>query len=160
MLIHSPRLIHLSAGPGGWALRADSGPPSLTVSVGHKAHLQCLYNSSIPRGADAKWFRVIQGNYTWPAQFLGYGEGSTGNLTFSEAVKNHTGLYLCEITDNATARVMWRSCGTYLRVRGECGPWLPGPPTPQLGPRGLLVCEVGTEPVPAWPAPSLPAGVH
>ncbi|XP_045694194.1 B-cell antigen receptor complex-associated protein alpha chain [Phyllostomus hastatus] len=112
-------LICAAAGlsPGGQTLRVNSGPPSLTVSVGDKARLQCLYDSSIPKGTDAKWFRVLQGNYTWPAQYLHYGEGPTGDLVFLQAEKNHSGLYLCEIRDNATGSVMWRSCGTYLRVR-------------------------------------------
>ncbi|KAM5297884.1 B-cell antigen receptor complex-associated protein alpha chain isoform 2-T2 [Glossophaga mutica] len=31
------------------------------------------------------------------------------------AKKNHSGLYLCEVTENNITK--WRSCGTYLRVR-------------------------------------------
>ncbi|KAF6076873.1 CD79a molecule [Phyllostomus discolor] len=89
-------LICAAAGlsPGGQTLRVNSGPPSLLVSVGDKAHLQCLYDSSIPKGTDAKWFRALQGNYTWPAQYIGDGKGPTEPtprpfLDMGEGTKNN-----------------------------------------------------------------------
>uniref|UniRef100_K9II16 Putative b-cell antigen receptor complex-associated protein alpha chain isoform 1 n=1 Tax=Desmodus rotundus TaxID=9430 RepID=K9II16_DESRO len=105
-------------GPGGQTLWVSSGPPSVTVNVGEEARLQCLYNSS-RRDCTVKWWRVLQGNYTWPPQYQGLGKGPSSELTFPSAMKNDSGLYLCEVTENTTATTVKvrRSCGTYLRVR-------------------------------------------
>ncbi|KAM5297883.1 B-cell antigen receptor complex-associated protein alpha chain isoform 1-T1 [Glossophaga mutica] len=108
-------LLICTAGLGGQALRLNSGPPSVTVSVGDDARLQCLYDSSPPQGSKIRWLRVLQGNYTWPAQLLNVDNNSTDDLIFLSAKKNHSGLYLCEVTENNITK--WRSCGTYLRVR-------------------------------------------
>ena len=162
--IHGPRLIHLSAGPGGQTLWVSSGPPSVTVNVGEEARLQCLYNSS-RRDCTVKWWRVLQGNYTWPPQYQGLGKGPSSELTFPSAMKNDSGLYLCEVTENTTATTVKvrRSCGTYLRVRGECRSWLQGPTTPH--PRSLLahtdpflLCAVGTSMGPCLGAGLGPGG--
>ncbi|XP_037015952.2 B-cell antigen receptor complex-associated protein alpha chain [Artibeus jamaicensis] len=103
-------------GPGGQALWADSGPPSMMVSVGDEARLHCLHDSG-PQDVKVKWFRVHQGHNPRPPQLLGDdSQDSTGDLVFSPAMKNHSGLYQCEVTDNKNI-TKWRSCGTYLRIR-------------------------------------------
>ncbi|XP_036921370.1 B-cell antigen receptor complex-associated protein alpha chain [Sturnira hondurensis] len=101
-------------GPGGQTLWVNSGPPSVMVNVGDQARLQCPHNSS-PQDVKIKWFLVPQSNHGRPAQLLLDGKDPTGDLIFSPAMKNHSGLYRCEVTDNNNI-TKWRSCGTYLRV--------------------------------------------
>ncbi|XP_054435475.1 B-cell antigen receptor complex-associated protein alpha chain [Pteronotus mesoamericanus] len=92
----------------------DWGPPSVTVSVGDKAHLWCLHNS-LPGNLNFTWWKILQGNGTWPPRFQGKGHGSRGELIFPLARKNLTGLYMCKVEINNT--LIRHSCGTYLRVR-------------------------------------------
>lgn len=103
----------------------------MTVLVGEEARLPCLHNSSLPNGSpNVTWWRILQGNFTWPPQYYGLGQGDMGELTISSVNKSHRGLYRCHVQENRTEM---RSCGTYLRVRGECGPT-----ARPLGTAGLL----------------------
>ncbi|XP_005883946.1 PREDICTED: B-cell antigen receptor complex-associated protein alpha chain [Myotis brandtii] len=97
-------------GPGGQTLWVDRGPPSVTVILGEEARLPCLHNGSRP---NVTWWRILQSNFTWPAQFHDWGQ-SNGELIISSVNKSHGGLYRCHALENKTE---WRSCGTYLRVR-------------------------------------------
>ncbi|XP_069314283.1 B-cell antigen receptor complex-associated protein alpha chain isoform X2 [Eulemur rufifrons] len=63
-------------GPGCQALWVDRGPPSVTVSVGDEARLPCQYNDS-RNNVTVTWFRVIQGNHSWPPERIGYGHNLT-----------------------------------------------------------------------------------
>lgn len=99
--------------------------------VGEEARLPCLLNiNGLGSRPNISWWRILQGNatyqgtFTWPSQFHDWGQ-SNGELLFSSVNKSHRGVYRCHVQENGTE---WRSCGTYLRVRGECQP----------GPRGLL----------------------
>lgn len=123
----------------------DGGPPSVTVSLGETVRLQCLHNSSRRDSRlNVTWWRVLQGNATWPDIFWSYGEVPHGELTISTVNKSHTGMYRCKVEEkdvNYTVLNFQQSCGTYLRVRGEWQPWLGswGPP----GPRRRPAWEVG-----------------
>lgn len=121
----------------------DWGPPSVTVSVGDKVSLPCRHNSN---STNITWWRVPQGNSTWPPVMDLSELGPKGELIIQQVNKSHRGMYRCEVNEGQRIQ---RSCGTYLRVRGEClgagskvpslhswGHWLP-----HLG-RGM-------EPVPA-----------
>ena len=138
----------------------DGGPPSVTVSLGDTVHLQCLHNGSGPDSTlNITWWRVLQGNATWPDIFWSHGEGPNGELTISTVNKSHMGMYRCQVEEkgpNSKVLNFRQSCGTYLRVRGEWQPWLgsgglPSPPT-----AATLPGRWGTEPVPppwAYPGP-------
>ncbi|EHH59624.1 hypothetical protein EGM_09778 [Macaca fascicularis] len=99
-------------GPGCQALWAAGGPTSLLVSLGEEAHFQCLHNGS---NANVTWWRVLHGNYTWPPQFVGKGQGYNGTLTIQNVNKSHGGIYLCRVQEGNKPHQ--QSCGTYLRVR-------------------------------------------
>uniref|UniRef100_H9ZFT2 B-cell antigen receptor complex-associated protein alpha chain n=2 Tax=Macaca TaxID=9539 RepID=H9ZFT2_MACMU len=99
-------------GPGCQALWVDGGPTSLMVSLGEEAHFQCLHNGS---NANVTWWRVLHGNYTWPPQFVGKGQGYNGTLTIQNVNKSHGGIYLCRVQEGNKPHQ--QSCGTYLRVR-------------------------------------------
>ncbi|XP_042774591.1 B-cell antigen receptor complex-associated protein alpha chain [Panthera leo] len=108
-------------GPGCQALWVDGGPPSVTVSLGDTVHLQCLHNGS---GSDSTlnitWWRVLQGNATWPDILWSRGEGPNGELTISTVNKSHMGMYRCQVEEkvpNSKSPNILKSCGTYLRVR-------------------------------------------
>ncbi|KAM8963810.1 B-cell antigen receptor complex-associated protein alpha chain [Lycaon pictus] len=77
-------LFLISAGgldPGSQALWVDGGPPSMTVSLGETARLQCLHNRSrLSSKLNITWWRVLQGNATWPDIFLSYGKGPNERL--------------------------------------------------------------------------------
>ncbi|XP_044778229.1 B-cell antigen receptor complex-associated protein alpha chain isoform X2 [Neomonachus schauinslandi] len=82
-------------GPGCQALWVDGGPPSVTVSLGETVHLQCLHNGSRPDSTlNITWWRVIQGNGTWPDMFWSYGQKPHERLPrpfldMGEATKNN-----------------------------------------------------------------------
>ncbi|KAI5234622.1 B-cell antigen receptor complex-associated protein alpha chain [Manis pentadactyla] len=103
-------------GPGCQALWVDGGPPSVTVSVGDKARLLCLHNSSKPAShLKVTWWRILQGNATWSPMLWSVGEGPNGELTIPQVNKSHMGLYRCLIEEDGGESK--QSCGTYLRVR-------------------------------------------
>ena len=111
----------------------------MTVSLGDTVHLQCLHNGSRPDSTlNITWWRVLQGNATWPDIFWSHGEGPNGELTISTVNKSHMGMYRCQVEEkvpNSKVPNFLQSCGTYLRVRGEWQPWLgsgglPSPPPP------------------------------
>ncbi|XP_016064668.1 PREDICTED: B-cell antigen receptor complex-associated protein alpha chain isoform X2 [Miniopterus natalensis] len=102
-------------GPGVQTLWVHWGPPSVTVIVGEEARLPCLHNYSRPGSSpNITWWRIIQGNFTWPPQFQGVGQGHVGELVISSVNKSHRGLYKCHVKEDST---VLSSCGTYLRVR-------------------------------------------
>uniref|UniRef100_A0A8C0KP57 B-cell antigen receptor complex-associated protein alpha chain n=1 Tax=Canis lupus dingo TaxID=286419 RepID=A0A8C0KP57_CANLU len=109
-------------GPGSQALWVDGGPPSMTVSLGETARLQCLHNRSrlSSKLNTITWWRVLQGNATWPDIFLSYGKGPNGELTINTVNKSHMGMYRCQVEEkdlNQKILSSQQSCGTYLRVR-------------------------------------------
>lgn len=110
----------------------------MDVTLGNKAHLLCLHNSShLEKPTNITWWRILQVNYTlvWPPQYLKMDQGSKNEMTISSVNKSHGGLYRCTVQyGNKT----FHSCGTYLRVRGECLSWLQGPTTLHLGPLDFL----------------------
>ncbi|KAF0878905.1 DMRTD factor, partial [Crocuta crocuta] len=107
-------------GPGCQALWVDGGPPSVTVSLGETVRLQCLHNSSRQDSSlNVTWWRVLQGNATWPDIFWSYSKVPHGELIISTVNKSHTGMYRCKVEEifNHTVLNFQQSCGTYLRVR-------------------------------------------
>ncbi|XP_002923983.1 B-cell antigen receptor complex-associated protein alpha chain [Ailuropoda melanoleuca] len=103
-------------GPGCQALWVDGGPPSVTVSLGETVNLQCRYNRSRPDSTpNVTWWRILQGNATWPDIFWSYGQGPHGELTISTVNKSHIGMYRCQVEEKG--HPVQKSCGTYLRVR-------------------------------------------
>ncbi|XP_004408224.1 PREDICTED: B-cell antigen receptor complex-associated protein alpha chain isoform X2 [Odobenus rosmarus divergens] len=109
-------------GPGCQALWVDRDPPSVTVSLGETVRLQCLHNRIRPNTTfNVTWWRVIQGNATWPDIFWSNSQEPYGELTIHTVNKNHTGMFRCQVEekDPITQRVLsfQQSCGTYLRVR-------------------------------------------
>lgn len=115
----------------------------MTVSLGETVNLQCLYNGSRPDSTpNVTWWRILQGNATWPDIFWSYGQGPHGELTISTVNKSHIGMYRCQVEEKG--HPVQKSCGTYLRVRGECQP----PPHRSQDPHPCPFCEVGMEPVP------------
>ncbi|XP_027801563.1 B-cell antigen receptor complex-associated protein alpha chain [Marmota flaviventris] len=98
-------------GPGCQALWVHGGPPSVTVRMGDEARLQCKNNATRP---NVTWWLLIQGNHSYPPQFLGSGQGSKGEWTIPKVNKSHRGLYQCRVEDNGKSM---SSCGTYLRIR-------------------------------------------
>ncbi|XP_022347544.1 B-cell antigen receptor complex-associated protein alpha chain [Enhydra lutris kenyoni] len=82
-------------GPRCQALWVDEGPPSVTVSPGEEVHIPCLYNhSSRDSTFNVTWWRIIQGNVTWPDMFWSYGQGPRKRLPrpfldMGEATKNN-----------------------------------------------------------------------
>lgn len=112
------------------------------VSLGEEAHFQCLHNGS---NANVTWWRILHGNYTWPPQFVGEGQGYNGTLTIQNVNKSHGGIYLCRVQEGNKPHQ--QSCGTYLRVRRE---W-PSPGPYSHFPTGdtRFLFEVGIEPVPS-----------
>ena len=123
--IHGPSRIRLSAGPRCQALWVDWGPPSVTVSTGDEVRLLCRHNGSNP---NVTWWRLLQGNSTWPPVMELSSPGPKGELIIQQVNKSHRGMYRCQVKEGQKIQ---RSCGTYLRVRGECtslhswGHWLP-----------------------------------
>ncbi|XP_012316956.1 B-cell antigen receptor complex-associated protein alpha chain [Aotus nancymaae] len=99
-------------GPGCQALWVHEGPTSLIASLGEEAHLQCLHNGS---NTNVTWWRVLHGNYTWPPEFVGLGQGVNGTLTIQNVKKSHGGIYMCRVQEGNEP--YQQSCGTYLRVR-------------------------------------------
>lgn len=93
----------------------DPGKPSLTVSVGDVARLECPNNGSHP---NITWWRNLH-----PLSSIGshkpsfQDRGPKGELIIRNVNKEHEGVYHCRVTVGAKNR---RSCGTYLRVRREC----------------------------------------
>lgn len=124
----------------------------MTVSLGETVNLQCLYNGSRPDSTpNVTWWRILQGNATWPDIFWSYGQGPHGELTISTVNKSHIGMYRCQVEEKG--HPVQKSCGTYLRVRGECQPPPTAPRTPTPAPSvrwGWSRC-----PHPSW-ASSLP----
>ncbi|XP_049643171.1 B-cell antigen receptor complex-associated protein alpha chain [Suncus etruscus] len=94
-------------GPGCGALWVDPGKPSLTVSVGDMARLECPNNGSNP---NITWWRNLHALSSIGAHKL----GPKGELIIRNVNKEHQGVYHCRVTDGGKNR---RSCGTYLRVR-------------------------------------------
>ncbi|XP_003799506.1 B-cell antigen receptor complex-associated protein alpha chain [Otolemur garnettii] len=101
-------------GPGCQALRVDRGPPSVTVSIGDKVHLPCQYNDNKTK-VNVTWWRFIQGNHTWPPEYIGFANDSNGELTIENVNKSHGGMYRCHVQEQGKSHQY--SCGTYLRVR-------------------------------------------
>ncbi|KAF3814652.1 B-cell antigen receptor complex-associated protein alpha chain isoform X1 [Mirounga leonina] len=108
-------------GPGCQALWVDGGPPSVTVNLGETAELQCLHNGSKPDSIlNVTWWRVIQGNGTWPDMFWSYGQKPHGELTIHMVNKSHIGMFRCQVEEKSPSHKVLsfqQSCGTYLRVR-------------------------------------------
>ncbi|XP_032179032.1 B-cell antigen receptor complex-associated protein alpha chain [Mustela erminea] len=107
-------------GPRCQALWVDEGPPSVTVSLGEEVHVPCLYNhSSRDSTFNVTWWRIIQGNATWPDMFWSYGQGPHSELSIQAANKSHRGLYRCRVEEKGLNQKVNQqySCGTYLRVR-------------------------------------------
>lgn len=98
-------------GPCCQALWVDWGPPSVTVSVGDKVSLPCRHNSN---STNITWWRVPQGNSTWPPVMDLSELGPKGELIIQQVNKSHRGMYRCEVNEGQRIQ---RSCGTYLRVR-------------------------------------------
>ncbi|XP_004408225.1 PREDICTED: B-cell antigen receptor complex-associated protein alpha chain isoform X1 [Odobenus rosmarus divergens] len=89
-------------GPGCQALWVDRDPPSVTVSLGETVRLQCLHNRIRPNTTfNVTWWRVIQGNATWPdifwsnsqepyerlpRPFLDMGEATKNNIITAEGI--------------------------------------------------------------------------
>ncbi|XP_036264083.1 B-cell antigen receptor complex-associated protein alpha chain [Pipistrellus kuhlii] len=100
-------------GPGGQSQCTDRTPPSVKVMVGEEARLPCLLNISLLSSRpNITWWRIVQGNFTWPPQFHAWAE-SNGELLFPSVNMSHRGLYRCHILENG---VEWHSYGTYLHV--------------------------------------------
>lgn len=99
-------------GPGCGAFWVDPGKPSLTVSVGDVARLECPNNGT---GPNITWWRNLH-----PLDIIGshkpgfQDRGPKGELIIRNVNKEHEGVYHCRVTVGAKNR---RSCGTYLRVR-------------------------------------------
>ncbi|XP_007458649.1 PREDICTED: B-cell antigen receptor complex-associated protein alpha chain isoform X2 [Lipotes vexillifer] len=85
-------------GPRCQALWVDWGPPSVTVSIGDEVRLLCRHNGSNP---NITWWRILQGNSTWPPMmalsspgpkeplprpFLDMGEGTKNNIITAEGI--------------------------------------------------------------------------
>nr|XP_030729945.1 B-cell antigen receptor complex-associated protein alpha chain isoform X1 [Globicephala melas] len=116
-----------SMGPRCQALWVDWGPPSVTVSIGDEVRLLCRHNGSNP---NITWWRILQGNSTWPPMMELSSPGPKGELVIQQVTKSHRGMYRCQVKEGQKVQ---RSCGTYLRVRGG--------DFSGLGPR----CECGRE---------------
>ncbi|XP_052511750.1 B-cell antigen receptor complex-associated protein alpha chain [Budorcas taxicolor] len=102
-------------GPGCQALWVEWGPPSVTVSVGEEVRLQCIHNGSNSNtNVTVTWWRVLQGNSSWPPVMHLGSLGAGGELIIKQVNKSHRGMYRCEVSDG---KKIQRSCGTYLRVR-------------------------------------------
>ncbi|XP_062033336.1 B-cell antigen receptor complex-associated protein alpha chain [Lepus europaeus] len=100
-------------GPECQALWIKDGPPSVTVSLGDEAKLLCENNGS--NSANITWWRVGQGNCTWPRSYVGQASTeNNGTWIIHKVEKSHSGMYQCSVTDGDMVR---HSCGTYLRVR-------------------------------------------
>lgn len=115
----------------------DEGPPSVTVSLGEEVHVPCLYNhSSRDSTFNVTWWRIIQGNATWPDMFWSYGQGPHSELSIQAANKSHRGLYRCRVEEKGLNQKVNEqySCGTYLRVRGEPASGAPAPSRPTPAP--------------------------
>eukprot|EP00069_Balaena_mysticetus_P004541 bmy_17420T0 len=98
-------------GPRCQALWVDWGPPSVTVSIGDEVRLLCRHNGSNP---NVTWWRILQGNSTWPPMMELSSPGPKGELIIQQVNKSHRGMYRCEVKEGQKVQ---RSCGTYLRVR-------------------------------------------
>lgn len=92
----------------------DWGPPSVTVSIGDEVRLLCRHNGSNP---NITWWHILQGNSTWPPMMELSSPGPKGELVIQQVTKSHRGMYRCQVKEGQKVQ---RSCGTYLRVRGEC----------------------------------------
>lgn len=124
----------------------DEGPPSVTVSLGEEVHIPCLYNhSSRDSTFNVTWWRIIQGNATWPDMFWSYGQGPRSELSIQAVNKSHIGLYRCRVEEKGLNQKAYPqySCGTYLRVRGEPVSSTPAPSRPTPAPPARW----GVEPV-------------
>ncbi|XP_038623456.1 B-cell antigen receptor complex-associated protein alpha chain [Tachyglossus aculeatus] len=97
-------------------LQMNPVPPSLTVAVDSEATLLCPYNISEPGATvNVTWYRIIQGNFSWPPMRVPKeNQGLDGELIFSKVSKQDGGIYQCEVR---VANLSQMSCGTYLRVR-------------------------------------------
>ncbi|XP_059854836.1 B-cell antigen receptor complex-associated protein alpha chain [Delphinus delphis] len=100
-----------SMGPRCQALWVDWGPPSVTVSIGDDVRLLCRHNGSNP---NITWWRILQGNSTWPPMMELSSPGPKGELVIQQVTKSHRGMYRCQVKEGQKVQ---RSCGTYLRVR-------------------------------------------
>ncbi|KAB0407296.1 hypothetical protein E2I00_010980 [Balaenoptera physalus] len=98
-------------GPRCQALWVDWGPPSVTVSIGDEVRLLCRHNGSNP---NVTWWRILQGNSTWPPMMELSSPGPKGELIIQQVNKSHRGMYRCQVKEGQKIQ---RSCGTYLRVR-------------------------------------------
>ncbi|XP_066874552.1 B-cell antigen receptor complex-associated protein alpha chain [Kogia breviceps] len=98
-------------GPMCQALWVGWDPPSVTVSIGEEVRLLCRHNGSNP---NVTWWYVLQGNSTWPPMIELSSPGPKGELIIQQVNKSHRGMYRCQVNEG---QKVWRSCGTYLRVR-------------------------------------------
>ena len=87
----------------------------MTVSVGEQVRLQCPHNGS--SNTNVTWWHVLQVNSSWPPVMYPGALGPKGELIIQQVNKSHRGMYRCQVTEG---KKIQRSCGTYLRVRGEC----------------------------------------
>ncbi|XP_057568795.1 B-cell antigen receptor complex-associated protein alpha chain [Hippopotamus amphibius kiboko] len=99
-------------GPRCQALSVKSGPTSVTVSVGDEARLPCEHSGG-KGNLNITWFRVLQGNSSWPPVKLHWSQGPNNELIIQQVNKSHRGMYMCEVKEGQQTQ---HSCGTYLRV--------------------------------------------
>nr|KAF6289844.1 CD79a molecule [Pipistrellus kuhlii] len=79
-------------GPGGQSQCTDRTPPSVKVMVGEEARLPCLLNISLLSSRpNITWWRIVQGNFTWPPQFHAWAEKPVPRafLDMGEDTKNN-----------------------------------------------------------------------
>ena len=83
--------------------------------MGEQVRLQCPHNGS--SNTNVTWWHVLQVNSSWPPVMYPGALGPKGELIIQQVNKSHRGMYRCQVTEG---KKIQRSCGTYLRVRGEC----------------------------------------
>ncbi|NXV94219.1 CD79A protein, partial [Calonectris borealis] len=99
-------------------------PTSRTAALGDHLSLECLFRA--PRDARVSWYQLCPSHNcshpsalveaSWAGRQLQREEGRA-TLTFLHLTHNDSGLYYCRVEAGGAAG---QSCGTFLRVRGEC----------------------------------------
>lgn len=99
---------------GGGTVTVEGGPTSRTATVGDSLSLECVFRA--PPAAQVTWYRVCPLPHCQNRPVLE--EAARGAvLAFHRLTPNDTGLYYCRVE---AGRDAGQSCGTFLRVRGEC----------------------------------------
>ncbi|XP_036453489.1 uncharacterized protein LOC118826589 [Colossoma macropomum] len=119
-------------------------PSALTVKDGGSVTITCCWDKSIP-GVKVRWLKDDQHTGVWSDKRLHTGiQSNCTVLSIKSPCTNHTGLYICEVTQDVPVLVIRKGIGTTVEFTEEIkckaneSAQSPTTQTPALTPTGPL----------------------